>query len=170
MITYVVGDATNPQVPGNKVIVHVCNDEGGWGRGFVLSLSKRWPQPEATYRQWFKERDSEDLEWPPFELGSVVFVPVAPDTHVANMIAQHGTRWTHEPPIRYGALEECLRDVEMWARDNDHASVHMPRIGCGLAGGKWNEVEAIINRVFIDTEVFVYDFNTGDDRTVPWSK
>lgn len=170
MINYLVGDATDPQVPGNKVIVHVCNDEGGWGRGFVLSLSKKWPEPEAAYRRWFKEKDSEDLEWPPFELGSVVFVPTSPETYVGNMIAQHGTRWTHEAPIRYGALEECLRDVEMWARDHDHASVHMPRIGCGLAGGEWSEVEAIINRVFIDTEVYVYDFNTGDSRTIPWKK
>jgi len=170
MITYLVGDATDPQVPGKKIIAHVCNDEGGWGRGFVLSLSKRWPQPEQSYRQWFKDRNSEDLEWPPFQIGNAIFVPVTEDIYVANMIAQHGTKFTSGPPIRYGALEECLKDVEMWARDNDHASVHMPRIGCGLAGGTWAEVEAIINRVFIDIEVFVYDFDTGDSRTVPWKK
>lgn len=168
MITYLTGDATDPKVSGKKVIVHVCNDVGGWGSGFVLSLSKRWPQPEATYRAWFKERDSEELEWPPFAPGSTVFVPVDDDTYVANMIAQHGVGRKDGPPIRYDALEECLRDVEMWARDNDHASVHMPRIGCGLAGGEWTKVAAIVERVFIDLDVYVYDFNTGDSRTVAW--
>ena len=170
MITYVIGDATDPQVPGNKVIAHVCNDQGGWGRGFVLSLSKRWAAPEEAYRGWFKEKDSEDLALPPFELGSTIFVPVTPEVQVANMIAQHGTRFKDGPPIRYGALEECLGDVERWARDWDRASVHMPRIGCGLAGGSWSEVEVIIQRVFVDTQVYVYDFNTGDDRTVAWKK
>jgi O-acetyl-ADP-ribose deacetylase (regulator of RNase III) len=67
-------------------------------------------------------------------------------------------------------LEECLRDVERFARDFDHASVHMPRIGCGLAGGKWSEVEPILERVFVATEVYIYDFVTGDARTIPWNK
>ncbi|SOE07774.1 hypothetical protein SAMN06272765_8688 [Streptomyces sp. Ag109_G2-15] len=35
-ITYVRGDATVPSVKGAKVIAHVCNDIGGWGKGFVL--------------------------------------------------------------------------------------------------------------------------------------
>lgn len=40
------------------------------------------------------------------------------------------------------------------------ASIHMPRIGCGLAGGKWEEIEIIIERTLIknNVEVYVYDF------------
>jgi hypothetical protein len=34
-ILYLKGDATNPQVEGNKIIAHICNDIGGWGK--VLS-------------------------------------------------------------------------------------------------------------------------------------
>lgn len=34
-ITYLKGDATAPQAKGVKLIVHVCNDLGGWGKGFV---------------------------------------------------------------------------------------------------------------------------------------
>ena len=33
----------------------------------------------------------------------------------------------------------------------------MPRIGCGLAGGKWAVVEPIIQRALEDIPVFVYD-------------
>ncbi len=36
-ITYLTGDATQPQSAGPKLIVHVCNDIGGWGRGFVVA-------------------------------------------------------------------------------------------------------------------------------------
>jgi hypothetical protein len=36
----------------------------------------------------------------------------------------------------------------------------MPRIGCGLAGGNWIEIEKIVNRTLIDKniKVTVYDF------------
>ncbi len=40
-IRYVTGDATRPVGDGDKIIVHVCNDIGGLGRGFVAALSKR---------------------------------------------------------------------------------------------------------------------------------
>lgn len=32
-ITYIKGDATCPQAKGVKIICHVCNDLGGWGKG-----------------------------------------------------------------------------------------------------------------------------------------
>ncbi len=41
-INYVKGDATAPIGIGNKIIVHICNDIGRWGKGFVMALSKKW--------------------------------------------------------------------------------------------------------------------------------
>jgi len=82
VITYVTGDATDvAHVPGKKIIAHVCNDIGRWGKGFVLSVSRRWPEPEKAYRQWCAA--GTDDEWPVFELGVTLFVPVTPDTLVA---------------------------------------------------------------------------------------
>lgn len=48
---FLKGDATQPQAKGNKIITHVCNDLGGWGKGFVVAISKRWPEPEIEYRK-----------------------------------------------------------------------------------------------------------------------
>jgi O-acetyl-ADP-ribose deacetylase (regulator of RNase III) len=154
-ITYLEGDATVPQAKGNKIIAHVCNDAGGWGRGFVLAISRRWPEPESEYRRWHRERAHND-----FGLGAVQLVKVKGDTWVANMIGQHGVRGRSNPrPIRYEALETCLRRVAEEAVELD-ASIHMPRIGCGLAGGTWSEVEPIVTSSLVEAgiEVFVYDF------------
>ena len=160
MINYVKGDASDPQVPGNRIIAHVCNDVGAWGRGFVLSLSARWPKAELSYRDWHRDRDDADL-WPPMRLGQVTFVTVADGLQVANMVAQRGVGPKDDgaPPIRYGALEECLHQVGQWARDWDYASVHMPRIGCGLGGGTWAEVEPIVVRQLVcqSIDTYVYD-------------
>ena len=59
-INYLKGDATAPSVRGNKIIAHVCNDLGGWGKGFVLEISKRWEEPEIQYRAWHKNRSKND--------------------------------------------------------------------------------------------------------------
>ena len=53
-IEFMTGDATKPVGDGPKIIVHICNDIGGWGKGFVLAISKRWQEPEAAYRGWHK--------------------------------------------------------------------------------------------------------------------
>lgn len=138
-IEYVTGDATQPTRAGNRIIVHVCNDIGGWGKGFVRALSKRWPTPEARYREWYENRADND-----FALGAVQFVDVEPALWVANLIGQRGLRPAQgRPPIRYEAIQQGLRRVAAFASEHS-ASVHMPRIGCGLAGGKWGAIEPLI--------------------------
>lgn len=89
-ITYLRGDATAPHGKGVKLIVHVCNDLGGWGKGFDTALGA-----------------------------------------VADRAAELG------------------------------ASVHMPRIGCGLAGGKWSRIEPLIEQRLAGRgiPVTVYDFD-----------
>lgn len=170
MINYVTGDATDPKVEGPKIIAHICNDIGGWGRGFVLSLTQRYPAAEKAYRNWNVERDP--VDGVPFRLGEIQLVRVTDDIHVANMIAQHGIMPKNEiPPIRYEALERCLNSLGVIAKFMK-ATVHMPRIGCGLAGGKWQYIAPLIESQLVakGIPVDVYDFDTGDARTIPWNK
>lgn len=160
-IRYVRGDATCPEGSGPRIIAHVCNDIGGWGRGFVLALSRHWTQPETCFRRWYHGRTEND-----FGLGAVQLVPVDHDLFVANMVAQHGIRSrTHAaaPPIRYGALERCPATLASHAVELD-ASVHMPRIGAGLAGGRWDEIEPLIQRQLTDHGIGVTVYNLGRAR------
>jgi O-acetyl-ADP-ribose deacetylase (regulator of RNase III) len=146
-IQYITGDATDPIGSGNKIIAHVCNDIGAWGAGFVLAISRRWPQPKAEY---LKSRGS-------LTLGAVSLIQVEPGIWVANMIAQSGLRAQRGvPPIRYDALKQCLGILAVEAQKLQ-ATIHMPRIGCGLAGGKWESVEPLIQEALPTAEVFVYD-------------
>lgn len=156
MIYYVIGDATRPEAEGHKIIVHVCNDIGKWGKGFVLAISKRWKEPERDYRQWYADPAGSNR----VELGKIQPVRVEDDITVINMIAQKGIyRSKGVPPIRYDALRTCLDKVSEYAGEisKGTVSIHMPRIGCGLAGGSWPEVEKIIKETLPDRDVFVYD-------------
>jgi O-acetyl-ADP-ribose deacetylase (regulator of RNase III) len=152
-IKYIKGDATSPIGEGNKIIVHICNDIGAWGKGFVMALSAKWNKPETEYRDWYKKQTD-------FELGNVQFVQVEEDLYVANIIGQRDiTKKNSMPPIRYEAVEEGLKKTAVKAKEIK-ASIHMPRIGSGLAGGYWNIIESIIIKTLIDNnvEVTVYDF------------
>ncbi len=152
-ITYLKGDATSPQAKGVKIICHICNDAGGWGKGFVLALSERWDEPEAAYRAWYAARDG-------FTLGAVRFVQVEPYIWVANLIGQRGTKTgSSGPPVRYAAIAEGLKAVAEKSLELG-ASVHMPRIGCGLAGGEWAKVEPLVLEHLTGrgVRVTVYDF------------
>ncbi|AFR06691.1 macro domain-containing protein [Nocardiopsis alba] len=138
------GDATSPQASGPKIIAHVCNDRGGWGKGFVLAISRRWPEPERDYRAWYRERAHND-----FELGAVRLVQVEVDQGAPP-----------PPPIRYEAVASCLRALASRALELG-ATVHMPRIGCGLAGGKWERIQPLVERELLErgVRVTVYDFD-----------
>lgn len=154
-INYIKGDATQPIRQGTKIIIHVCNDIGGWGRGFVLALSSKWKQPEESYRLWAKNKEN-------FQLGEVQIVQVESDVWVGNMIGQRDTKFAKDgtPPVRYQSINNCLQKIGDFALVNN-ASVHLPRIGCGLAGGQWTEVEPLLitNIINRNISVTVYDFD-----------
>ncbi|MFE0704076.1 Appr-1-p processing protein [Streptomyces sp. NPDC058872] len=155
-ITYVRGDATAPHGEGIRILAHVCNDLGGWGKGFVRTVSRRWPEPEAAYRRWHRERAGND-----FGLGAAQFVRVEPSVWVANLVGQRGMRTVRSRgvPVRYEAIDAALALLAEKALGLG-ASVHMPRIGCGLAGGSWSKVEPLVLRRLAEREiaVTVYDF------------
>ncbi|SEW20841.1 O-acetyl-ADP-ribose deacetylase (regulator of RNase III), contains Macro domain [Chitinophaga sp. YR573] len=157
-IHYVVGDATSPIGSGSKVIAHICNNQGYWGKGFVMALSKKWPFIRDEYKKWYYNNNDT------FKLGAVLALPVGENILVANIIGQEGIYKDKEgnPPIRYDELKTglfYLTDLICAMRTNMPTSVHMPRIGCGLAGGEWKIVEPIIESTLCEAgiEVYVYD-------------
>jgi O-acetyl-ADP-ribose deacetylase (regulator of RNase III) len=145
------GDAVYPSAEGTKIITHIVNNRGGWGKGFVLELTKRWPvdlkkgSPEWCYRGASN-----------MELGDIQMVSV-PETglFVCNMCAQkdyrplqHEKQLLNIPNLNYSSLYECLLRLRIECGNIGNPSIHMPPIGSGLAGGSWPKIAGIINQVF----------------------
>lgn len=157
MIHYKLGDATTPiSRPGIRVLAHICNDEGKWGAGFSGAVSLRWKEPEDFYRSQFRFAKNR------FKRGEIQWVFVEPKLAVLNMIAQEGTRSLLNPkPIRYDALESCLNKAvaachALEEERGKAVTIHMPRIGCGLAGGDWSIVEPLLSEILFAFDVYVY--------------
>lgn len=128
-------------------VPHVCNNQGKWGAGFVLALSKYDPFPEECYRRRFAEKalvlgrtisadsgSSKDDESP----ASVI---------VFNMIAQTlgGAR-----PLRYAALGSCMYGVAAGCVRFGIQHIYCPKFGSGLAGGDWKIIESMIQECWVD--------------------
>ncbi len=153
ILKFVTGDATNPLGSNTRYILQIVNDEGKYGAGFSGALSRRWPKVESEYRKWWRERFGKLL------LGDIQIVQILSDLVVINMVSQKGIVGPNNPkPIDYKALQMCL-DKAGDEISKYNASVHMPRIGAGLAQGDWGEIEKLIDQELLKRgiNVTVYD-------------
>lgn len=151
----------NSEHPLVIIIPHICNDIGGWGRGFVMSLSKTWKEPEQAYRslkQW-------DLG-----VNQMVHIPqdkMLNELIVVNMIAQRGIDPNKNgvPPIRYQALDKCLSGVEQMISRSKRSPwfekrvrIFAPKFGAGLAGGDWEKIEKQIKERWRNLDVTIFEY------------
>jgi O-acetyl-ADP-ribose deacetylase (regulator of RNase III) len=141
------GDATDPRGAGPRLIVHLVNDKTpNWGGAFARALRQRYPAAQNDFRAWANE-DRRRLR-----LGEAFISEVADDLYVATIIGQHGYGRSVRPRIRYAAVREALATVARFAKENS-ATVHMPRIGAGEAGGRWALIREIVDDTLTRDEI-----------------
>jgi len=129
------------------IICHQVNCRGVMGAGLAKALRAKYPI-YGPYVQLCRGVKPETL------LGSTQFVQVStdPDQYVANCFGQCNFG-RDRVQTDYAALEHSLRNVEEFARTHN-LSVAIPYgIGCGLAGGDWNTVQAILEDIFVASPV-----------------
>jgi hypothetical protein len=154
MIKYVTGDLFE-DIGQEVVICHVVNNIHAWGSGFVVPLGKKYPKSKECY-----------LNWKDIKLGDTQFV-LGEDNSVivANMCAQNGisnySRTKNVRPLNYGALASCMEDVAERIFEEDvfydsKLSIKAPLFGSALAGGDWNIIEELIEYIWKDIDVTIY--------------
>ena len=142
-ITYLLGDARKPRGAGKRIIAHVVNDiTPNWGGGFAREVAREWQFVQDEFRGWV-EQNRENLT-----LGNVHLTKIDDDVSIAHMVAQRGYGRSSSPRIRYGALRDALETLRTIAYEH-RASVHMPRIGTGQAGGHWELIRELIDECLV---------------------
>lgn len=140
------------------VIPHVCNNQKGWGAGFVVPLGKHFPTAKATYL---------DTDQDYMRLGDSQLIEVQKNGKtfwIANMIAQQGFKSKENPrPLNYGALAKAMYQVR---DDIDNAAAYnatlkeptivAPRFGSDLAGGDWSVIRELIESIWEDYDTYVF--------------
>lgn len=151
MIKFIIGDVFESDA---DVICHQVNCLGIMGGGIALTIRKKFPDVYVAYKNHCDGLGLEDMR---SLLGTVLYVPTTTlkgkDLIIANVFAQLdigcGVRTNYE------AIEAGFRDIKK-TYSGTNKTVAIPYgIGCGLAGGDWDRVIAIINDVFDDDSVDV---------------
>jgi O-acetyl-ADP-ribose deacetylase (regulator of RNase III) len=159
MLQTLVGDATEPRGSGPRIIAHIVNDRArSWGgRGIASAIRKKWPQAHDEF--------VESVAAHGLKLGRAIPHKIGDELWVVDMVAQAGYR---QPKLKYGALQLCLDQLRDFAKEVP-ASVHMPRIGTGAAGGNWSVIAEQIETTLCDAgiRVTVYDLPTTSGQQSP---
>lgn len=151
-LSRVYGDATEPRGPGPHLIAHVVNDKTpNWGAGFAREVKKKWPSVQDDFKRWANEPGK-------LALGNSHLTTISSGASIVHMIAQHGYGPSPRPRIRYAALRKCLEQLAEHAVKQG-ASVHVPRIGTGQAGGRWEIIRELLDESLVrrGIHVTVYD-------------
>lgn len=144
MIKYKKGDLLKAS---ENIIAHGCNCAGGYGSGVAGQIAKKWPDARNSY---LKQHNS--YGW---DLGFVQYVDVD-DKIIANCATQEAYLPRGVCHADYDAIEECMYKVKAYAKSMKF-SIAIPKIGAGLAGGDWAQIEEILIKVFHDYDVTVYE-------------
>jgi hypothetical protein len=152
-IIYLSGSAVDTRGKGSRIIAHIVNDAtANWGGGgFAVAVKRKWQDVQSDFRSW--------AEGPPraLRLGNVRFYSPEKDITIASMVCQKGYGPSAKPRVRYAALQDALRLISEEAIRRE-ATVHMPRIGTGNAGGSWDIIQDLISSSLLSSgvSVFVY--------------
>jgi|GEM_PF-612718 len=152
-IRFVYGDIRTPLRGGSRIVCQMVNDKATtWGGGVARKMAQVFPHAQQEYKRKLAAMPVED------RLGSVIFCHGEQELVVASLIAQRGFGPSKAPRIRYLALENCLAELARYAV-RQQASIHMPRIGTGAAGGDWGTIEEMIDEFLVrqGLSVSIYD-------------
>jgi hypothetical protein len=143
-LSFVTGDiAAVDGAVGPIVIAHVVSDSArAWSRrGVAAALARTWPRAANAFRTWAIASPDN------LNLGHVHHVDLADragrSVTIASMVVQQGYGPGVTTRLQYDALYDALAVVADIAARNG-AAVHMPRIGAGQAGGRWDLIEAAV--------------------------
>jgi O-acetyl-ADP-ribose deacetylase (regulator of RNase III) len=153
-VSYVDGDVLQPQRLSKDnwcVIAQVVNNVGAFGAGLAAQTAKQFPEVKKRYRNWTGSST--------FKMGANEYV-IFPEQKLcfALMLCQDGLPGRDNPtPLRYPALQQCLKKLGLHAEEMV-AEVHMPKIGCGIARGRWGLVcPYLVSEIPASVPVIVYE-------------
>lgn len=166
MVKYVKGNLLDS---GCDYICHQVNCQGVMNSGIAKQIRERWPEVYAFYRdRWEKTYHAGQaggLYATDIMLGSIDIVALHDNTgrQVINMYSQarygyDGSRFTS-----YDAFAKALEKIRMSTSYND--TIGFPKnIGCGLGGGNWKVISALIEEILGDyRDVYIYEYDPKED-------
>lgn len=159
MLIHKRGNLLESHKDGISIIAHQSNCVMGFGSGIALQIRNQLPGAAKAF--YTDGRTSEE------KLGRYTSATenIGPFLMVFNLYGQ--LLCGGEPGVvytDYKGLEDALTRMFLYIEQeygDQNLKIGVPyKIGCGLAGGDWNIVESILNKVSDNSgrDIFVYEY------------
>lgn len=146
------------------IICHQVNCQRVMGSGIAKQIRDKWPEVyedycseiDLMYNNGFVKQSS-DL------LGMVSCIKLENGRYITNFFSQDKFLPRGVCHTDYEAFTKCCNSLKEFITeynlDKSKTIIGFPyKIGCGLAGGNWDVVSAIIEREFEGYEVEIYEY------------
>ena len=175
---------TNPDTfLGINNIAHSCNCQNVMGGGIAKQIKDRYPQAfEADHERWSDEYN-DGGNWR-CQIGDYSKAVIEtqwthlPHATIYNLYTQSGYS-TSKREVNYEYFWKAMKAMQEDLLFNQHELnvrqvVGVPYgISCGLAGGNWKIIKAIIEDIFLDSmiECYIVKYDDlGKDSPADWQK
>ena len=150
------------------VIAHGCNCQAAMGAGIAPQMANTFDADEidrAVHNDLNLTKNNRHsllgdvISWRPFENG--LKAPI--NLIVCNAYTQlsPGLPGVDGIPLDYVALQMCLRKMNYAFKG---LTIGLPKIGCGLAGGNWEKVKAMIQSELSNCNVIVVNYEREKEK------
>ena len=151
MVTYKSGDLLES---GCNVICHQVNCQGVMGSGIAKLIRDKYPRVFEQYINKHKTSGS--------HLGDIDIILIDPKEkrYIVNMYSQDNYLPRSVRHTDYTAFLACI--IKLKSEITGYTKYCLPQvkfkigfpygIGCGLGGGDWNNIKAIIEKEFADKQ------------------
>jgi O-acetyl-ADP-ribose deacetylase (regulator of RNase III) len=145
MVNYKKGDLFKAP---EDILAHGVNCMGAFGSGVAAGMAHN----HRKARDQYFDKHNRSGGW---ELGDVQFVRSG-NKWIANCATQKDFLPRGICHADYPAIKKTMSLVKEFAMGNK-MTIAIPRIGAGLAGGDWDVIKPIIEEVFSDYDLTVYE-------------
>lgn len=116
------------------IIAHQVNCQGAIGAGVSGVICNQYPMVKDDYIDICSVSDKEDL------FGGMQIVPVTGTLKVANIFSQFNYGNSAKTGIVYTDMDKLIYSLKNLRETYPDEIIYVPyKIGCGLAGGNWDE-------------------------------
>lgn len=148
MYTHIVGDIFTTSLPA---IAHGVNTKGLMGAGIARLIAERYPEVVKPYKQ-----ACQDGSLLP---GGFLYTPtLTPGFGIMNLASQNNPG----KDARMEWLESSLWEAVRFAEETEMPGFAIPRIGAGIGGLEWVDVQELIRNVGDQTPLLVENWSLPD--------
>lgn len=144
-------------------ICHQVNCQGVMASGIAKQIRARWPEVYDEYKKYCSKYIRLYNDPGEHLLGKIQFCYPNSEQAVINIFSQSNYGYDGLRYTSYDAFARALEDLRMIIPINK--SIGFPKnIGCGLGGGNWNIVLAMIKEILGEThDVYIYEYNPKEE-------